>query len=209
MSVLSRIAHFQNRRDEVPNRELARSLADRRDTKGVREIARNLRHEVPGVQSDCLKVLYEIGFIEPRLIAGYVDDFVELSQARNNRLVWGSMIALSTIADLRAGEIYAHAGDIQKVIESGSVITIDNGIKTLAIVAAQKDTYRAKLFPYLLKHLQTCRPQDVPQHAEHVVVAVSAKNRAAFVGVLEKRMKDLSASQATRVRRVIKQAESR
>jgi len=33
MSVLDRIAHFQNRRDEVPNQELARDLAKKKDRK--------------------------------------------------------------------------------------------------------------------------------------------------------------------------------
>jgi len=30
MSVLSRIAYFQNRRDEVPNQELAKTLAEQK-----------------------------------------------------------------------------------------------------------------------------------------------------------------------------------
>lgn len=209
MTVLNRIAHFRGRRDEVPNQELARALAAKRDKKGIREIADNLRNENQQVQSDCLKVLYEVGFIDPALIAGYVGDFIELSRAKNNRLVWGSMIALSTIAGLKAEEIYARRREIQEVIESGSVITIDNGIKALAIVALQQDAYRKTLFPYLLKHLANCRPKDVPQHSEKILVAVTAKNQAEFVQVLEKRMKDMTASQAARVKRVVKEAGKR
>jgi hypothetical protein len=47
----------------------------------------------------------------------------------------------------------------------------------------------------------------VPQHAEKIVVAVNAKNKGGFIKVLERRMADMTGSQATRVKRVIKEAE--
>jgi len=207
MSVLQRIAHFQNRRDEVPNQELARVLADKKDKKGIREIADNLWNEIPGVQSDCLKVMYEIGFISPPLIADYVDDFIKLLTAKNNRLVWGSMYALSTIAEIKADEIFAHVPAIQKEMAIGSVITIDNGVKTLALVASTKDSYRKKLLPYLLKHLAKCRAKEIPQHSEKIAVAINAENRDAFVRVLKARMSEMTSPQQARVKRVIKRAE--
>lgn len=209
MTVLNRIAYLQNRRDEVPNQELARDLASKKDKKGIREIAENLWSENQGVQSDCLKVLYEIGFRDPGLVAAYVDDFIKLTQAKNNRLVWGAMIALSTVAELKADAIFARLSDVQKAIAVGSVITIDNGIKTLAIVASTNDAYRKKVFPYLLKHLESCRPKDIPQHSERILVAVNAKNKTALVRVLESRMNDLTATQSARVKRVIKEAQAR
>ena len=39
MSVLERIAYFQNRRNEAPNQELAKELAEKQDHEGIREIA--------------------------------------------------------------------------------------------------------------------------------------------------------------------------
>ena len=42
MTALNQIAYFQNRRDEVPNQELARQLAETQDRAGIREIAENL-----------------------------------------------------------------------------------------------------------------------------------------------------------------------
>lgn len=209
MSVLKRIAHFQNRRDEVPNQQLAQALAEKKDKKGIREIADHVWDENPAIQSDCLKVLYEIGYLDPSLIANYADDFLKLLRHKNNRLVWGSMIALSTIAEIKAEEIYAHVSEIQKGMEKGSVITVDNGVKILAIVASKQESYRRKLFPYLLEHLKTCRPKEVPQHAEKSVVAVNAKNKAQFIQVLEKRMTDMTSSGAARLKRVIKEAERR
>ena len=209
MPALQRIAYYQARRDEVPNQELAKELAAKKDRKGIREIATNLWNENPNVQSDCLKVLYEIGYLQPELIAPYADDFLRLLRSRNNRLVWGAMIALSTVADLRADAIYPHVAEIKRVMDQGSVITKDNGVRVLALVAAHKAVYSQDIFPYLLHHLETCRPKDVPQHAEKTVVAVNARNQQQFVAVLEKRLVDLSGSQAARVQKVIKEAEQR
>jgi hypothetical protein len=205
MSALNRIAHLQNRRDEVPNQELARELAEQKDHAGVREIADNLWNRDKNIQADCVKVLYEIGYIDPSLIADYAEDFLKLLRSRNNRLVWGGMIALSTVAELKADVIHAHLDGILKAMHAGSVITVDNAVKTLAL-AASNEVYRPDIFPHLLEHLRTCRPKDVSQHSEKSLPAVDVNNKAVFIAVLEKRMEDLSASQITRVKKVIKEA---
>ncbi len=41
-----------------------------------------------------------------------------------------------------------------------------------AEVAARKDEYRQVIFPYLLEHLPTCRPVDVPRYAEKILPAI-------------------------------------
>ena len=208
MSVLNRIAYLQNRRDEVPNQELARELAEQKDRAGIHEIAENLWNQDKNIQADCIKVLYEIGYIDPSLIADYAEDFLKLLRSRNNRLIWGGMIALSTVAGLKADVIHAHLDEILKAMYAGSVITVDNAVKTLSL-AASNEAYRPDIFPHLLEHLRTCRPKDVPQHSEKSLPAVDASNKAVFIAVLEKRMEDLSASQISRVRKVIKTAEKR
>lgn len=209
MSVLHRIACLQNRRDEVPNQELARDLAARKDRAGIREIADNLWNQDPAVQNDCIKVLYEIGALEPGLIADYVGDFLELLTSRQNRLVWGGMIALSTVVEIKADELFPHCEEIQRAMQAGSVITVDNGVKTLALIAAQQPAYARRIFPDLLDHLAGCRPKDVPQHAEKTLVAVNAANKAQFIHILEKRMQDLSPAQTARLRKVIREAGGR
>lgn len=208
MSVLERIAYFQGRRDEVADQELAKQLVETQDHAGIQEIVANLWHKDVNVRSDCIKVLYEVGYLDPALIAGYVDDLLKLLQSRNNRLVWGAMIALSTIATIRADGLYEHRAEILKALSGGSVITVDAAVKALATVASQKDAYREELFPHLLQHLQSCRPKDVPQHAESTLAAVDPSHSAAFVAVLQKRLPDLSGSQAARVKKAIRTAHA-
>jgi hypothetical protein len=206
-STLARIAFFKNRRDQVPNQELARELADREDRRGIGEIAEGLSHPNPRVRADCLKVLYEIGYLKPRLIEEHVEAFLGLLQERSNRLVWGAMIALSTIAGLQGARIGRHAAQIMQIMEKGSVITVDNGVKTLAVVAASEASLRKKLSGFLFAHLADCRPKDVPQHAEKTLVAIDRHLASRFLAVLDRRLPELSPSQARRVRTVMSAAE--
>ena len=187
MSVLNRIAYFQNGRDEVPNQQLARELAATKNTDGIREIAHNLWNKNRNVQSDCLKVLYETGYIDPDLIADYVGDFLNLLNSKNNRMVWGGMIALATIADRKPHEIWERIDDVITATEHGSLITVVWGVKTLAKVASADRTYSQKIFPVLINQLRSRIPRDVPTHAESMLCAVDAGNKQEFLSVLESR----------------------
>ena len=207
-SVLDQLATSQNQRDEVPNQELARDLAAKKDKKGIQEIAENLWNKDKSIQADCIKVLYEVGYIEPKLIANYVDDFVKCLKSKNNRLVWGGMTALAECAKANPDAVFNHFDAIKKAKESGSVITVDHSISALAITASANATYNKAIFPYLLKHLSTCRPKEVPQHAERSFPAVNRENKDEFIKVLEKRMEDLNGGGLARVKRVIKQANA-
>jgi hypothetical protein len=206
MSALNRLASSLGRRDEIPNQEVARDLAAVQDKAGIREIAENLWNTDKRIQADCIKVLYEVGSIEPELIADYAEDFVKLLRSKNNRLVWGGMTALSEVAKANPEVIVKNLNEIKKAKETGSVITVDNAISTLAYTAAATREYNETIFPYLLNHLAGCRPKEVPQHAEKTLPAVNSSNKMDFIKVLEKRMEDLSGSGLARVKKVIKQA---
>jgi hypothetical protein len=204
MSVLQKIAFYQGIRSDIPNQNLARELASTKNLEDIREIAEHLWDKNNNVRSDCLKVLYETGYIDPGLIAPYVEDFVKLLISKQNRLVWGAMIALSTIASLTASELFAKRNQIIKAMDQGSVITMDNGIKVLASVAAQSEEYQKELFPYLLDHLKHCRIKEVPQHAESTLVCVNPTIKPAFLEVLQNRLPEMIPSQSARIMKIIK-----
>lgn len=205
MSILNKIAYLQNRRDEVPNQELARELIAEQNSLGIREIAENLWNKDKNIQNDCIKVLYEIGESRPELIAVYTSEFLKLLKSKNNRMIWGAMTALATIAVVKSEEIYDSLDQIYAAMEVGSVITIDNGIKTLALIASTNDEYNQRIFPFLIDHLKTCRPREIPQHAEKTMVAVNSRNQDEFLTVLNERQSDLTAPQMVRIKRIYKE----
>ena len=178
---------FKAGETKSPIRSWPATLAAREDQAGIREIAEALWHREPNVRSDCLKVLYEIGYLKPELVAPYAGDFLKLLGSRNNRLVWGAMIGLSTVAEIAADEIYPHTAEIQRAMAGGTIITLDAGVLALSRLAATGDDRRTALLPYLLDFLRNCRPSDVPRHAERVLMAVTAGNKDEFVAVLQAR----------------------
>lgn len=204
MSVLERIAYLQDRKDEVPNQELAKELVETNNVDGIREIAENMFNSDKNIQSDCIKVMYEAGYIKPDMIAEYVGDFIELLRSRNNRLVWGAMLALSTIAAIKADEIFNNLEIVLRIMKEGSVIAVDNAIKVLAAVASQNDEYNKKIFPFLSDHLRTCRPKEVGQHAESTFQAVNQRNQDEFIKVLRARESSLTRAQLARINKLYK-----
>lgn len=204
MSVIDKLATSQGTKSDVPNQILAKELANNNDSNRIKVIVENLENRNKSIQSDCIKVLYEIGYMKPFLIAEYVNEFIKLLKSRNNRLVWGGMISLSTISELKAKELFEQRNIIIKAIEDGSVITSDAGIKTLSVVAAHNEKYSKELFPYLIKCLMNCRPKSVAQYSESIFLAVSKKNETQFIKAVNERKGILNPSQIKRVDNLLK-----
>src|SRR5258708_38831056 len=154
MAVLNKLASSLGRGDEVPNQVLAKELAANEDIDSIRELVDNLSNPDKAIRSDCIKVLYEIGDLKPKLISPYVSEFIKLLHSRDNRLVWSGMTALGAIADQTAAEIGQQVDVIIESTDRGSVITQDWGIRVLAQVAANDKTHEQTILSFLKSFLQ-------------------------------------------------------
>ena len=209
MTTLEKIAFFQNQRDEIPNQLLAKELAVTKDIAGIREIAENLTNKNKNVRSDCVKVLYEIGYIDPGLIVDHAQDLLNLLKLKENRMVWGAMIGLAAIADLCPQKIWIQIEDIIHITKKGTVITQVWGMRVLAKVAAADQRYNKNIYPFLLNQIRTCIPRDVPTHSESILCAVDAKNKGELLSILEDRKKEMSPAQLVRFKKVLKSIQSK
>ena len=190
MSVLQKLATSLNRRDEVPNQELAKEISAANDQQAVRELVDNLLNKNRGIQNDCIKVLYEIGERKPALIAPYAADFVALLNSKNNRMQWGAMTALYMISSENPKVIYAAMPKIMAACEAGSVITRDNAVNILISLCAVKQ-YAGNSFSLLLEIVQNSPVNQVPMYAERAMPVINDKNKSAFIQVLSSRLADI------------------
>ena len=204
MSVLDELSSAQGTKSDIPNLNLAQRLAEQDDARSVDELVAHLWDEDKRIQGDCIKVLYEVGYRNPKLISSHARQFLKLLSSPNNRMIWGAMIALSTIASRRASLLFKELALIHRTMQNGSVITVDNGIKTLAGVASAGREYHKTIFPFLLSHLETCRAMELAQHAQSTLPAVRPENRKRFLDLLGKRYPSLTISQQTRVKKVVR-----
>jgi len=203
MPYIEKIAYHLGERSEVPNQQLAKELAEKRDAEGIDEIASYLHDKNQSVASDCLKVLYEIGYIDANLIAGYTDVFAALLQSKNNRMVWGGMIALADLAVVVPEKVYAHKALILAGIETGTVITHVHGVRTI-INLAKSDAYYDELKSTLFELQRNCRPVDFAKRAELMIEAVREADMAEYIDMLEERLPTLSNAAQKRLGRLIR-----
>lgn len=207
MSVIPKLATSLGRRDEVPNQELAAEVARDEDAVAIGELAASLSSKNKGIRHDCIKVLYEIGYLKPQLIADFQDQFLFLLDSKDNRMQWGAMIALGRIAGEKSEEIFASLGRIIDAAEKGSVITRDHCVNILISLAAREE-YSDKTFPLLLEQLIKCPTNQLPMYAENALPAISGGNKVRFIGALARRLDEIEKeSKRKRVEKVIKRAE--
>jgi hypothetical protein len=206
--LLNRLGYMQTRRDRTPNLDLARDLVARDDIAGIREIAENMWNDNKNIHSDCMNVMYEIGRIDPNLITPYAVDFIKFLKSKHHNMVQGAITALSEIAKAKPDFVFKNLAEIKRIKETGSnSITVDKSISTLAYTAAADEEYSKAIFPYLLQHLLSCHHKEVPEHAEKILPAVNENNNAEFIKTMEKRLEELSGSDFTRLKKIIRIAE--
>ncbi len=204
MTVLDRLASTLNRRDQVPNQELAREISRASDKKAIKELVDNLANESKHIQNDCIKVLYEIGELKPALIADYADNFLALLEHKNNQLQWGGMVALNTITPEKPEVISSYLPEVIAAAERGSVITRDNAVKVLISLCSIKK-YADDAFSLLIAQLLKSPTNQLPMYAERILPIVNDDNRSHFINTLTSRLPDLEKeSKRRRVEEVIK-----
>ncbi|WP_353720692.1 hypothetical protein [Dyadobacter sp. 676] len=204
MSVLSRLASSLNRRDEVPNQELAAEIVQNADEAAVKELVDGLDHRRKDVRHDCIKVLYEIGAQRPGLIAGYARTFVSLLDDKSNRMQWGAMTALNTIALERPDVVFEAIPGLAAVAGKGSVITRDNFVAILTKLAGIPGYSEAALL-LLNEQMLGCPSNQLPMYAENALLVMAGALRQEFVRTLTSRLADFEKeSKRKRVEKVLK-----
>ena len=208
MSVLEKLAGSLGRRDKEPNKDLAKEIADREDHEAIEELVEHLEDADRNLQSDCIETLYETGTINPNLIAPYTRAFGNLLQNKNNRLVWGAMIALDSIARVEPMRVFDLFSEIVEALDKGSVITKDYGVGILSTLSAIPEC-RAQTFPLLMNELRKCPPKQLPTYAGKALVAIDETNRKEFVELIQGRIPDLEKeSQRKKIKKLLRELDA-
>mgnify|MGYP000633625582 CR=1 FL=1 len=204
MSVIDQLAFSIGRRDEVPNVELAQKIAATQDKQAVKELAQLLTHKKKDIRHDSIKVLYEVGAIEPALIKDYLQNFLAQLKDKNNRMVWGAMIAIDAVSAVAPEDVYEHLTEILDAGEKGSVITKD-GVAGVLVKLSRNEKLVEETMPLLFEHLMKAAPNQFPMYAEKAMPVVTEQYKKQFISILNNRMSDLEKdSQKKRVEKLLK-----
>ncbi|MGZ4851276.1 MAG: hypothetical protein ACXV2C_07850 [Candidatus Bathyarchaeia archaeon] len=205
MTVLDKLATSLNRNDEMPNQELAKQIVKENDKTAIKELVSNLNNLNKNIQSDCIKVLYEIGERKPSLIAEYADEFITLLTKNNNRLIWGAMTALDALTIENPTTIYQRLAKIIEAANEGSVITKDHAVNILIKLCSVKK-YSNEAFALLIEQLKSCPTNQLPMYSENASKIINNKGKAdVFINVLSSRLDQVEKeSKKKRIEKVIK-----
>ena len=186
MTVIELLASSQGQKGDNLDIALAHQIAEANNKAAVKELIDGLISKDKNIQSDCIKTLYEIGYVKPELIAEYYKEFIKLLVSKNNRLVWGSMIAISTITPIKHKEIFGALDKIMETVEKGSVITIDCGVEILARLNKIR-AYSNTVEPLLTNILWKCPIKQLPMYIEKSLVSIAKVNKEIYQTIIEKR----------------------
>ena len=129
--MLDQLASSHQRLDQALNQLLAKNIAAKKDADAISELIELVQHSSTRVKGDAIKVLYEVGEIDPLLIAPHLPVFAHLLRGNNQRLVWGAMCAIDCIAGVEPRKVHHHLPTVLKAMDGESVIARDHGVNTL------------------------------------------------------------------------------
>ena len=203
-SIIPKLSSSLDRRDEVPNQELARQIVQDNDKSAVQELIDNLSSKQKGIANDSIKVLYEIGEKSPALISSYSNEFIAQLKSKNNRLQWGAMAALNAITLEEPKTIFGFLAEIIQAMDGGSVITKDNGVNIL-IKLCTLETYKESCFSLFIEQLHGSPTNQLPMYAERAIPIINESNQGFFVKTLSARLGEIEKeSKRKRVEKVIR-----
>ena len=204
MNVIGRLAFSLGRRDEAPNIQLANEISETENAEAVKVLTENLSQKNKAIQSDCIKVLYELGRLKPAMISDYFSLFLGLLTHKNNRLQWGSMIALDSMVSVIPNKIFEKLPQILDAAEKGSAITRDYAVNIM-VNLAQLSGHLENVFPLLMEVLEMSPTNQLPRYAEKMLTFINSENKAEFLAVLNSRLEDMEAeTKRKRVEKVIR-----
>lgn len=193
MSVLDRLACALGRADEAPNIALAQDLARTGDRAGVAMLADALATGPRPVRSDAIKALYELGALRPDLIRPHAGAFLAALDSRENRLVWGALAALDTLAAPYPEMIATHLPEILAAARQGSVIAKDKAVSMLATLASLPVSAGPAAWERLLAILRDAAVNQTPMYAEAALRAAPMRDPAALAEVVRTRLAGIAA----------------
>ncbi len=203
MTVTSQLASALGQREEAPNTALAKKISEQNNLAAVLELVENLQNKNKDIRNDCIKVLYEIGAANPKLIAAYAPDFIGLLTHKDNRLQWGAMTALQSVTLENPKLIFERLPEILAAAEKGTVITKDN-LMALLLKLLTLSEYTDDAFALLNEQLLKSLENQLPMYAENASVVIPAKYKTALAQTLQSRINDIGKdSKKARVQKVI------
>jgi len=206
MPIAHRLASALKRKDQAPNIELAIDIVEAEDCEATRELAELLATGTKSQRHEALKVLYEIGYREPAMLAPHIELLFDELDSSNNRTLWGAMIALSTLVAANPTRIMKGIDQLMDAAERSSVIAKYHMVKILVALAALP-RHHNEVMPHLFQMVESAAINQFPTYAERAAeVLIQPSEAKRLITLIEAR--HFPANHAAKARRMAKLVRS-
>ncbi|MEM9324622.1 MAG: hypothetical protein AAGA85_03160 [Bacteroidota bacterium] len=180
------------RRDQGPNRALAKDIVTRQDFEAITELFEVLaRKSSVRVHNDAVLTIAAISSEAPQMLTAHVSELMQLLKANINRQVFGAMIALANLSSLVPEQMSEHLGLIMASMDKGTVVTRDHGFTILTQI--YKVDKSGDLLPLILEQLMKAPPNQIGQYTEKFISVMDYTHRDELSAVLQERLNELDA----------------
>ena len=207
-NIVSQLASARGHNDQSANVELAQALCKDQDHAGIACLVDVLQTGAKSQRTDAIKVLYEVGACDPKLIVPHVDVFFDTLKSRENRMVWGSLMTLAKICKAQPDAVAQRLDLVLAVADAGSVIAKDQAIEILATLKSVQD-HAGVASRELFDRLRGAAINQLPKYAEITLASLLPGEREEFIDILGMRLGELMPeAKRRRLRKVKDKAES-
>jgi len=172
MSVLSRLSSQVGDRTEESNRKVAQEALEQPSL--LTEIAQGLSAADVRLVGDCAEVLTKVAEHKPELVVPYVEQLLPLLAARNTRVRWEAVHAISLAARLVPERITPIIGELAaKIRGEKSVIVRDGAVYALGEYGSTSGEAAQTVFPILTEALTAWEGKEAGKALEALAKVVA------------------------------------
>ena len=191
MSIRHLLSSAQDRRDMLPNKELAKMIVQSRNATAVSELETLLVTQDDQLLFDVLKTLQIIGEEAPEMIAHLYPKLAFVLGHKTNKVVWMGMCVMSNISYLHPEITYQLLPTIMERMNAGGAIMKDKGFSIMLSLYLGSQ-YQEDLNVLMLEQLRLAPDNQFGQYIEKWMACVLPAHTAGLVAVTEERIAELS-----------------
>jgi len=193
MNIVARLSSQLNRRDQKPNIELGKEIAQERDSQAIAEIRSLLKDQNTPTEilADLIKTLESVGESSPDLIANLYPELRNFLNHPENHIVWRTMCVIALIGPFNRKKIFQDLGNILEAMDKGSVVTRDHGI-TLLVDLYTLPEYKEDIVPLLEEQLFKAPDNQLGQYTEKWMKFIATSEVEKLLKILKGRFPDLT-----------------
>ncbi|WP_424963073.1 hypothetical protein [Ekhidna sp.] len=192
MPIQDQLAYALDRKDQEPNKQVAKHIVDAGGEKEVNDLVAFIEtNPEQRAQSDAILALAYVGECAPELLVEQADFLISQLDSSINRVVFGSMIGLAHIAHLQRAKLFDALPQVIDAMDAGTVVTRDHGYRIM-ITLYEDLQFQDDMFLLILEQLAKAPSNQVGQYAERLIAVLNKKHLKPLIETLEERRTDIS-----------------